>query len=148
MYREAGQFKTSYQADQAIFPIAQDRWFMVALFVALFARLRKATPPKKQIIAPTRRQLRKVTAQSRTGRGNAPEPQMTRANITRNVRLKIARRNWNCQSEIVSLANLTIESWKASANKEPTMSVAANAGRSWDAPEKKPLPAVLVPLLT
>ena len=36
IYREAGQFKTSYQADQAIFPIAQDRWFMVALFVVLF----------------------------------------------------------------------------------------------------------------
>jgi len=27
-YREAGQFKSSYQADQAIFPIVQDRWFM------------------------------------------------------------------------------------------------------------------------
>ena len=27
-YREAGQFKTSYAADQAIFPIAQDRWFV------------------------------------------------------------------------------------------------------------------------
>ncbi|MEL7229844.1 MAG: branched-chain amino acid ABC transporter permease, partial [Pseudomonadota bacterium] len=24
-YREAGQFKTSYKADQAIFPILQDR---------------------------------------------------------------------------------------------------------------------------
>jgi branched-chain amino acid transport system permease protein len=31
LYREAGQFKTTYQADQAIFPIAQDRWFVVAL---------------------------------------------------------------------------------------------------------------------
>jgi branched-chain amino acid transport system permease protein len=29
LYREAGQFKTSYRADQAIFPIAQDRWFVV-----------------------------------------------------------------------------------------------------------------------
>ncbi len=28
-YREAGQFKTSYAADQAIFPIAQDRWFVI-----------------------------------------------------------------------------------------------------------------------
>ena len=28
-YREAGQFKTTYQADQAIFPIAQDRWFVL-----------------------------------------------------------------------------------------------------------------------
>ena len=28
LYREAGQFKTSYAADQAIFPIAQDRWFV------------------------------------------------------------------------------------------------------------------------
>ena len=28
LYREVGQFKTSYAADQAIFPIAQDRWFV------------------------------------------------------------------------------------------------------------------------
>jgi branched-chain amino acid transport system permease protein len=28
IYREAGQFKTSYASDQAIFPIAQDRWFV------------------------------------------------------------------------------------------------------------------------
>ena len=35
-YRETGQFKTSYTADQAIFPIAQDRWFMALLFVVLF----------------------------------------------------------------------------------------------------------------
>ena len=31
LYREVGQYKTSYEADQAIFPIAQDRWFVVAL---------------------------------------------------------------------------------------------------------------------
>ena len=31
LYREAGQFKSSYAADQAIFPIAQDRVFIVAL---------------------------------------------------------------------------------------------------------------------
>ena len=36
-YREAGQFKTSYAADQAIFPITQDRVFMGLLFVVLFA---------------------------------------------------------------------------------------------------------------
>jgi len=29
-YRETGQFKTTYQADQAIFPIDQDRWVMTA----------------------------------------------------------------------------------------------------------------------
>ena len=33
LYREAGQFKSSYAADKAIFPIAQDRWFVIA-FVA------------------------------------------------------------------------------------------------------------------
>src|SRR5262245_8403930 len=33
IYRESGQFKTSYAADAAIFPIAQDRWF-VSLIVA------------------------------------------------------------------------------------------------------------------
>lgn len=33
LYREAGQFKTSYDADMAIFPIAQDRWGMIAIVV-------------------------------------------------------------------------------------------------------------------
>src|SRR5215210_4106510 len=33
-YRENGQFKTSYRADQQIFPIAQDR-YAVALLLAL-----------------------------------------------------------------------------------------------------------------
>ncbi len=36
-YRETGQFKTSYASDQAVFPIAQDRWFVFA--VVLFAYL-------------------------------------------------------------------------------------------------------------
>ncbi len=35
-YRETGQFKTSYEADQAIFPIAQDRWFVIALVAFAF----------------------------------------------------------------------------------------------------------------
>jgi branched-chain amino acid transport system permease protein len=35
-YREAGQFKTTYEADQAIFPIAQDRWFVVLTLIAAF----------------------------------------------------------------------------------------------------------------
>lgn len=34
-YREAGQFKTSYGADQAAFPIPQDRWFVAAAFLVL-----------------------------------------------------------------------------------------------------------------
>ncbi len=35
IYREAGQLKTSYAADQAMLPIAQDRWFVLAtIFVA------------------------------------------------------------------------------------------------------------------
>jgi len=34
-YREAGQFKTSYDADQGIFPIIQDRWFIgIVLLIA------------------------------------------------------------------------------------------------------------------
>lgn len=33
LYREAGQFKTSYQADSQIFPILQDRVAMLALLV-------------------------------------------------------------------------------------------------------------------
>ena len=37
LYREAGQFKTSYESDQAILPIPQDRWFIGAfLLVAYF----------------------------------------------------------------------------------------------------------------
>jgi branched-chain amino acid transport system permease protein len=36
LYREAGQFKASYAADQAIFPIAQDRIVMLALLVIAF----------------------------------------------------------------------------------------------------------------
>src|SRR5262245_65237954 len=35
-YREAGQFKTSYAADQAIFPLAQDRWFVAALLIVAY----------------------------------------------------------------------------------------------------------------
>ena len=35
-YREAGQFKTSYQADQAIFPIRQDKYLFTAMLVVAF----------------------------------------------------------------------------------------------------------------
>jgi branched-chain amino acid transport system permease protein len=34
IYREAGQFKTSYASDQAIFPIVQDRWLVALAAVA------------------------------------------------------------------------------------------------------------------
>ena len=36
LYRENGQFKTSYQSDQQIFPIAQDRIFIALLLVVAF----------------------------------------------------------------------------------------------------------------
>jgi branched-chain amino acid transport system permease protein len=36
LYRENGQFKTTYQADQQIFPIAQDRYLILALIAAAF----------------------------------------------------------------------------------------------------------------
>jgi branched-chain amino acid transport system permease protein len=36
IYREAGQFKTTYASDQAIFPIVQDRWVIGALLAAAF----------------------------------------------------------------------------------------------------------------
>src|SRR5437016_13200021 len=36
IYREAGQFRTSYASDQAIFAIPQDRWFVVFAAVAAF----------------------------------------------------------------------------------------------------------------
>ena len=35
-YREAGQFKTSYAADQSVFPINFDRWFIAAALVVAF----------------------------------------------------------------------------------------------------------------
>ena len=38
-YRENGQFKTSYRADQQLLPIVQDRWFMAALLAVAFAVL-------------------------------------------------------------------------------------------------------------
>jgi branched-chain amino acid transport system permease protein len=36
IYREAGQFKSTYISDQAIFPIAQDRWIVLLLLVGAF----------------------------------------------------------------------------------------------------------------
>ncbi|MEN9774053.1 MAG: hypothetical protein RL322_1123 [Pseudomonadota bacterium] len=36
LYRENGQFKISYRDDQQIFPIAQDRWFVLALVAFAF----------------------------------------------------------------------------------------------------------------
>ncbi len=36
IYRENGQFKTSYQADQQIFPILQDRWAILVLIAFAF----------------------------------------------------------------------------------------------------------------
>jgi branched-chain amino acid transport system permease protein len=35
-YRENGQYKTSYRADQQVFPIAQDRWAVLLLIAAAF----------------------------------------------------------------------------------------------------------------
>jgi branched-chain amino acid transport system permease protein len=36
IYREAGQFKSTYASDQAIFPIAQDRWVVLILLLGAF----------------------------------------------------------------------------------------------------------------
>ena len=36
IYREAGQFRTSYAADQALFPIRQDRLVVWAIVVVAF----------------------------------------------------------------------------------------------------------------
>lgn len=35
-YREAGQFKTNYAADQSVFPIKQDRWFIAAVLLIAY----------------------------------------------------------------------------------------------------------------
>src|SRR5260370_13113170 len=37
LYREAGQFKTSYVDDQAIFPILQDRIFVAVILAVAYA---------------------------------------------------------------------------------------------------------------
>ena len=39
IYRESGQFKTSYGADQAIFPILQDRWFIALVLVVAYVAI-------------------------------------------------------------------------------------------------------------
>ena len=38
-YREAGQFKTSYAADMAIFPIRQDRIGLALILIVAFVAL-------------------------------------------------------------------------------------------------------------
>ena len=40
LYRENGQFKSTYRSDQQIFPILQDRIAMVALLVLAFVIVR------------------------------------------------------------------------------------------------------------
>ena len=45
LYREAGQFKTSYQADSQIFPILQDRMAMLALLVVAIVAVPLAASP-------------------------------------------------------------------------------------------------------
>jgi branched-chain amino acid transport system permease protein len=47
LYREAGQFKATYAADQAIFPIRQDRFWILAAIVVAFA-----APPLLSLQAP------------------------------------------------------------------------------------------------
>ena len=44
-YREAGQFKTSYEADAAIFPLRQDRIAMAAILVIAYAVIPLAATP-------------------------------------------------------------------------------------------------------
>jgi branched-chain amino acid transport system permease protein len=44
LYRENGQFKTSYSADQQIFPIEQDRILILALIVAAFVVVPMVAP--------------------------------------------------------------------------------------------------------
>src|SRR3989442_8060433 len=44
LYRENGQFKTSYRTDQQIFPILQDRYFLLALLSLAFAFVPMVAP--------------------------------------------------------------------------------------------------------
>ena len=43
-YREAGQFKTTYVSDQAMFPIPQDRFFVIGLFLLSMGSAVRAEP--------------------------------------------------------------------------------------------------------
>jgi branched-chain amino acid transport system permease protein len=54
LYRENGQFKTSYAADSQIFPIAQDRWVILALiaFAAIVVPMVASTYMFKAILIP------------------------------------------------------------------------------------------------
>lgn len=36
LYRTAGQFKTSYKADQALFPIRQDAVLLIAILIVAY----------------------------------------------------------------------------------------------------------------
>ena len=44
LYRENGQFKSSYRADQQIFPIVQDRWVFAALLAVAFVAVPLLAP--------------------------------------------------------------------------------------------------------
>ena len=48
LYRENGQFKTSYRADQQIFPILQDRWFVIGAAAA--RRLRRRAAVRRRLL--------------------------------------------------------------------------------------------------
>ena len=56
IYRETGQFKTTYRADQQIFPILQDRWSSSALLLAFAfvvrAAVRRASTCFRAILDP------------------------------------------------------------------------------------------------
>jgi len=54
LYRENGQFKTSYAADAQIFPIAQDRWVILAIiaFAAIAVPMLASTYMFKAILIP------------------------------------------------------------------------------------------------
>src|SRR4051794_17887521 len=45
LYRENGQFKTSYRADLQIFPIVQDRWAIAALLLLAYAAVPLVASP-------------------------------------------------------------------------------------------------------
>ena len=50
-YREAGLFKTNYASDQAIFPIPQDLWTVVAVvFLTLWYGRRKRDRVRKALL--------------------------------------------------------------------------------------------------
>ena len=86
LYRENGQFKTTYRADQQIFPITQDRIFILALLALAFALPASAAVGNGPTIDRDRRENVRDRAEDRrdhreNGRDRAEDRRDTREDV-------------------------------------------------------------------